>query len=122
MLTPRNAEYIQASLTGASALLGIITQILEFSKLSSAEGEEQGGLGGQAKLAAEPFSLATLASEVVDICGGRAVLGGVELLVTLEPALYGSWLVGDAFRLRQCLINLADNACKALPLNPTPLE
>lgn len=104
-LSPANAECIRASLTGASALLGIITQILTYSKLSS----EQAGESEAAPLACDAFSLVTLAGDVVDIVGGRAALAGVELLVTVDPDLHGAWLMGDAFRLRQIIINIADN-------------
>ena len=76
----------------------ILLQILEYSKLSN--GSDEGGTqSGALNLA--PFSIATLASELADIVGGRATLCGAELLVTMQPALYRAWFTGDAFRLRQ---------------------
>ena len=74
--------------------------------------------GGRRKpLEAAGAGLCTALAEVhpsqVEIAGGKAQLCGAELLVTAEQRLWNAWFIGDAFRLRQCLINLVDNACKA---------
>ena len=92
---------------------GIIEQTLEFSKLSN---EAEQGENAATAVSLVPFSVADLASELVDIAGGKSVLCGAELLVTVEPALWSAWLIGDAFRMRQCLINLVDK-CAPRPDN-----
>lgn len=48
----------------------------------------------------------------LDVTGPKAVNKGVELVVDVEEELESMTLLGDAFRLRQCLINLSDNCTK----------
>lgn len=90
--------------------ISFVTQVLEFSKLSRAG--DGGSAAAAAPLAADPFTLMDVASQLVDVAGARAAAGGVELMVVVSPALVGVVLLGDSFRLRQALTNLADNACK----------
>lgn len=86
-------------------------KILEFSKLSS----EQASEGGAAAVAlsSDPFSVAAVAEDLVDIVGGKAALAGVELIVTVSPAVYSGWFLGDCYRIRQILINLVRAGLRA---------
>lgn len=108
-VTPRVAEYLREAYNGATALLKLITKVLEFSRLNN--------LGSEPRRAAEPMRLAALASEIVDICGPGAVMSDVELIVTVDQALFhdDSLLAGDRVAMRQIIVHLADNGIKFAP-------
>jgi len=89
----------------------ITNKILEFSKITSEE--ESAGL----TLHNEPFCLGSVAASAAEILGGQALIGGVDLIVDLDYALHFLPLLGDAFRLRQCVLNLA-GARPSLPPPP----
>lgn len=59
-LGPIESEYISSSLTSAASLLGVINQVLEFAKLESGEHGHSA-----VELTMEPFSILTLASDLV---------------------------------------------------------
>jgi len=82
-------------------LLEIINDILDFSKIEAG------------KLTLEPirFDLFSAINEVTDLLSLKAEEKGIELLVDLAPNL-PRFVVGDAVRLRQILLNLASNAIK----------
>lgn len=61
----------------------------------------------------EPVSLATIAQEAAEQCAQRLRRAGARLLLDLEPNLPA--VSGDAFLLRQALINLLDNAADFSP-------
>ena len=63
------ADYISSSLTSADALLGVITQILEYSKFS---GEGDGDGAGEMPLEMAPFTVGKMGSDLVDISGPKA--------------------------------------------------
>ena len=82
-------------------LLGIINDVLDFSKIES----------GHLRLVIEPFDLAMLVDSVADVARISATGKGLLLKVTHEmPA--PCWVKGDATRLRQILLNLTGNAVK----------
>ncbi|EKX38447.1 hypothetical protein GUITHDRAFT_77158 [Guillardia theta CCMP2712] len=99
-------EYVSSSLTSAEALLGIINQVLEYAKLEAkADGSDDGSQSSKHEMipssidfTEKPFHLGELSDELSDIMAAR--LGTCP------------FLLGDSFRLRQCLINLCDNAVK----------
>ena len=118
-----HAEYCAASLTAAESLLGIINQVLEYAQI---ENELQ--LSSRLSLAQEPYSLLELFDQLPDIVGARVVERKIDLAIDLDEALLdgrgrqeGSVesarqvLIGDGFRVRQCLVNLVDNALKFAP-------
>ncbi len=94
-------EYAEAIRKSATALLTLINDILDFSKIEAG------------KLAVEPvpFDLSTALDEVTDLLAPLAQDKGVEFIVHLAPDA-PRYLVGDPGRIRQILINLADNALK----------
>ncbi len=93
-----SVEIIHAS---AQNLLGIIDDILDYSKIEA----------GKMRLEQIAFDLQTVANESVLMCQGRAQEKDLELLLTISPAL-SSQYVGDPTRLRQILSNLVGNAVK----------
>jgi len=94
----KRAETLRDS---AEALLNILNQILDFSRLEAR----------RLKLEQIPFDLRTLVEGVADLMAVKSQEKGVDLLVFIEPDV-PTRLLGDASRLRQVLVNLAGNAVK----------
>jgi PAS domain S-box-containing protein len=87
--------------SSAEALLGIINDALDVSKIEA----------GRLELAAEPFDLEELTFDVARLLSKAAAEKGVELAVRVDPRVPRA-AVGDALRLRQVLLNLVGNAIK----------
>ena len=85
----------------AEALLTILDDILDFSKVEA----------GQMSLERAPFDPEDLVFGVVELFRARVVGGRVDLLARVDPGL-PKRLIGDAGRLRQALANLVGNAIK----------
>lgn len=94
----RHALRIQ---TAGQALLGLINDILDYSKLEA----------GQLELDLAPASVAEVVSDVVDLLHMQAEARGLYLIVNGLDSLPASLLVDDG-RLRQILLNLVGNAIK----------
>lgn len=100
-LTPEQATYARSVRTSAASLLGMIDEILDFSRIEA----------GRIELAAEPFAIAPLVEDVAELLQPRAEEKGLELCV-LVSADIAPVVIGDADRVRQVLVNLAGNAVK----------
>jgi signal transduction histidine kinase/CheY-like chemotaxis protein len=85
----------------AGSLLDVINQVLDYSKVATAEIE----------LELAPFELQQPFEEVLQCLAVTAEQKGLELTAFLDPAL-PAMVRGDAFRLRQVLMNLVGNAIK----------
>ncbi|MCB9567784.1 MAG: PAS domain S-box protein [Myxococcales bacterium] len=94
-------EYAETIRKSASALLTLINDILDFSKIEA----------GKLTIEPVPFDLAIALDEVTDLLAPRARERGIEFIVHLAPDA-PRFLVGDPGRIRQILLNLADNAIK----------
>ncbi len=104
----------------AEGLLGLLGDMLDFSKMES----------GQFELHRAPVALAPLLESVASTLSVQAAERGLALEVEIDPALPPSFL-GDGLRIRQILLNLGGNAIKFTPagsvtlaaaLEPPPLE
>ena len=84
----------------AGDLLGIISDILDYSALES----------GAMRLKREPFSMNALLNEVGGL--GAALLEDKPVTFELLAPDFDATFIGDADRLRQALGNLLDNAAK----------
>jgi signal transduction histidine kinase/CheY-like chemotaxis protein len=100
-LTPEQTSYVRATKTSGDALLSLIEEILDFSKIEA----------GKLELSEQPFALAALVEDVVELLAPRAQSKGLEIASDVDERL-PERVVGDATRLRQVLLNLAGNAIK----------
>ncbi len=87
--------------TSAEALLSVIKQILDFSRIES----------GRLQLEETGFSLRECVDDVVHILAFSAKEKGLDLSRGFEGPPTGR-VIGDPARLRQVLLNLANNAIK----------
>jgi PAS domain S-box-containing protein len=86
---------------GGRALLGVINNVLDLSKIEA----------GEMSLEDEPFDLPELVRDLGQMLGPQAAAKGIELLVQAAAAL-PRMVKGDASRLRQILTNLVGNSIK----------
>ncbi len=94
-------RYADRIATASEALLCVINDILDYSKL---EAEAVG-------LDPRPFDPAEMARGAAGIVEAQCAAKGVGLVVEVDPTL-PSTLMGDAGRLRQVLLNFLSNAAK----------
>ena len=85
----------------SEALLAIINDVLDLSKLEV----------GQAELEIQPFSLRQLLEEAAGLLAIQAAAKGIELRLELDPSS-PELIEGDVTRLRQVLLNFLSNAVK----------
>ncbi len=100
-LTREQREYLQTVQTSGEALLTLINDILDLSKVEA----------GQLSMEAIDFSLRATVEPAVVALGVRAHGKGLELLCHISPECPDA-LLGDPGRLRQILVNLIGNAIK----------
>jgi signal transduction histidine kinase/DNA-binding response OmpR family regulator len=100
-LNREQREYLGMVKSSAHALLGLINDILDFSKIEA----------GKLELEATDFSLRDCVGGLLKPLGIRAEQKGLELMADISASV-PDHLVGDPMRLRQILMNLADNAIK----------
>jgi len=100
-LSAEQKTYIEAIRSSGSALASLIDEMLDFSKIEA----------GRIDLAEEPFDLVALVEGVVELLAPRAQGKGLDIAGSLAADV-PNYLIGDAARLRQVLINLAGNAVK----------
>ncbi len=100
-LTPAAREYIGQIKSSGQTLLTIINDILDFSKIES-------GMMDISDVAYEPMSMI---NDVSNIIMTRIGSKDLELTVDVNPDL-PSGLYGDNVRIKQVIVNLANNAVK----------
>ena len=94
-------HYVDVIRSSGDALLGVINEILEFSKVES----------GRTELEPVHFQPEALAEDVVVLLGPMAADKGLAIACQTQPGV-PAWVVADASRVRQVLINLVGNAVK----------
>lgn len=102
--TPLNSEqfeYTETIKSCGESLLGVINDILDYSKIES----------GKMEMEEKDFDLRTLIEEVLDVFAGKASKGELDLIYHIEPDVPPQ-IIGDSLRLRQVLMNLVGNAIK----------
>jgi len=100
-LTEEQREYAQTVRASADALLGVIDDILDFSRIEA----------GKLRLEHIDFDLRATTDDVIHVLSLNALEKGLELACFIGPEV-PSRLRGDPSRLRQILLNLGGNALK----------
>ncbi|MFH1342139.1 MAG: ATP-binding protein [Pseudomonadota bacterium] len=100
-LTPEQATYAKAVKTSGDALLSLIEELLDYSKIEA----------GKINLEHRPFALSALIEDITELLAPRAQARQLEIAAYVDERLPME-VVGDAARLRQVLLNLAGNAIK----------
>ncbi|MBF0142677.1 MAG: PAS domain S-box protein [Magnetococcales bacterium] len=100
-LSPGQREYLDVSINAGAALMALINNILDLSKIEA----------DQLFLEELPFELAELVRQAAEVLRLRAEEKGLRLSVVLADGV-PTRVVGDQQRLRQVLINLLGNAVK----------
>ncbi|HEU5178519.1 MAG TPA: ATP-binding protein, partial [Burkholderiales bacterium] len=100
-LSDEQREYVETIRVSGEALLGIINDILDFSKIES----------GMLELELHPVELPACVEEAFDMVSGKAAEKDLDLLYVLGDEV-PAWIMSDAARLRQILVNLLANAVK----------
>ncbi|HEY3739331.1 MAG TPA: response regulator, partial [Bryobacteraceae bacterium] len=95
------AEFAQIIRKSSDALLTILNDILDLSKIEA----------GRLDLEKAPFQLRSCLEDAISLLAARADEKGLELACDVN-ANVPAWIDGDVTRLRQILINLAGNAIK----------
>jgi signal transduction histidine kinase/DNA-binding response OmpR family regulator len=100
-LTPKQAQYVQAIRDSGAALLHLINDILDLSKLEA----------GKLELHPDPTDMRDSCGFLRTVFGQQAVTKSLQLQFELSPNLPRALLL-DRLRLRQVLVNLLSNAIK----------
>jgi two-component system sensor histidine kinase/response regulator len=100
-LTPQQREYLRTARESAEALMTIINDILDVSKIEAR----------RLTLEHVPFAVRDTIEDSVKLLAPRADQKGLELSCRIAPDV-PTTLAGDPGRLRQILLNLVGNAVK----------
>jgi PAS domain S-box-containing protein len=100
-LDPQQKRHATLILDSAQALLKLLNDILDVSKIEA----------GQLEVAAEPFDLPHQLHQCVRLMDTTAQKKGLELSLSIDPGL-PRYVVGDGLRVRQVILNLLGNALK----------
>jgi signal transduction histidine kinase/CheY-like chemotaxis protein/HPt (histidine-containing phosphotransfer) domain-containing protein len=100
-LPPRQQRLVSIIRSSAESLLGIINDILDYSKVEA----------GRLDVEQISFSVRDTVAETIEALAERAQLKGLALLCEIDPAVELK-VLGDPSRFRQILTNLVSNAIK----------
>ena len=100
-LTPSQLEKVRTIGRSGRALLSVVNDVLDMSKIEA----------GKMAFAEAPFAFATLLHEACEGQAAVAAAKGLHLVWRIEPAADGLWL-GDEARITQIVLNLLSNALK----------
>src|SRR5437763_1280919 len=100
-LTPEQMTYAKAVKTSGDALLSLIEELLDYSKVEA----------GKIDLEHRPFALSALIEDITELLAPRAQAKKIEIAAYVDERLPLE-VIGDSARLRQVLLNLAGNAIK----------
>jgi len=93
--------YVRRIRTAGEQLMIVVNDVLDFSKLDA----------GHLDLDPQPVEVADLVRETIGILGAQATAKGLSLEIEIAPDT-PPWVLLDAGRVRQILLNLTGNALK----------
>ncbi len=100
-LTPKQEDFLRKAHASSRALLNILNDILDYSKIEA----------GRLEIERMPFRIEETLKDVADLHAARMAEKGLELFLEIDPEVPHA-VVGDAMRLTQILNNLVGNAVK----------
>ena len=100
-LSPKQQDFVDSILLSGDALLSVINDILDYSKIESSKME----------LEYKPFALKRCIEETFDLLAAKAIEKNLSLHYSIARDL-PSYIYGDKTRIRQILMNLLSNAIK----------
>lgn len=100
-LTNQQDDYVSKAQISAKSLLGLINDVLDFSKVDA----------GKLELEKAAFEVEALLCELSTVLSGSSLGKNVELIFDIDKGI-PAFLVGDKLRFLQILINLVSNAVK----------
>ena len=100
-LEPQQHDYVLKARQAARSLLGLLNDILDYSKIEA----------NKLKLDVHAFDLDELLADLAVIIAGNQNTAEVEAVFDIDPAV-PRVLLGDGQRLKQILVNLVGNALK----------
>ena len=114
-LDANQRRLVKTAASSGESLMSILNDVLDHSKIEA----------GKLSLVQAPMSLHSLAASVAALFRANAENKGLTLLFEIEQDV-ANWVIGDAQRLKQVLLNLVGNAIKftergGVTLRLTPL-
>ncbi|HEY9512322.1 MAG TPA: ATP-binding protein [Rhodanobacter sp.] len=100
-LTPTQHDYTRTMQRSGAMLLKLLNDALDLARIEA----------GRLELEPAPFNPRELLDEVMELERGLAQIKGIHLQLQVAEDL-PAWVVGDALRIKQVLLNLANNALK----------
>ena len=100
-LDPGQRRLVRTAASSGFALMGILNDVLDHSKIEA----------GKLELAQAPMSPQAIAAAVVSLFRANAEKKGITLSLDVDPDT-AEWVLGDAQRLKQVILNLVGNAIK----------
>jgi CheY-like chemotaxis protein len=100
-LSAQQWDLVNTIRASGEALLTLITDILDFSKIEA----------GKMELSSVPYCLESTIEAAIEIAGLHAAKKRLHVAYNISPNV-PSWIIGDAQRLQQILLNLLNNAIK----------
>ena len=100
-LDERQLDFVRTIETSGDALLSIINDVLDYSKIEA----------GRIELENAPFDLRQCIEDALDLFAAKATEKNLELISHIGTGV-PSIIIGDVTRLRQIVVNLVGNALK----------
>ena len=93
------------------SLLGLINDLLDFSKIEA----------GKMEILPVEYELSSVVNDLINMVAVKAKDKGLELRINVDPQT-PHVLVGDEIRIKQCVLNILNNAVKYTPKGSVTLN
>ena len=100
-LDPQQRRLVNTAVSSGSSLMEILNDVLDHSKIEA----------GKMMLASASMSTHSIAASVIALFRANAESKALDLQLDLQPDVV-DWVLGDAQRLKQVLLNLVGNSIK----------